>query len=72
MSETWKVRIEAGLHRGEVVGLYFTTVLLIVVEFCFVYWLTSSGFRKRSTARSQVSSQCRPGTRSPALRSQSS
>jgi hypothetical protein len=39
MSETWKVRIEAGLHRGEVVGLYFTTVLLIVVEFCFVYWL---------------------------------
>ncbi len=39
MSETWKVRIEAGLHHGEVVGLYFTTVLLIVVEFCFVYWL---------------------------------
>ncbi len=39
MSETWKVRIEAGLRRGEVVGLYFTTVLLIAVEFCFVYWL---------------------------------
>jgi hypothetical protein len=39
MSETCKVRIAAGLHRGEVVGLYFTTVLLIVVEFCFVYWL---------------------------------
>lgn len=39
MSETWKVRIEAGLRRGETLGLYFTTVLLIVVEFCFVYWL---------------------------------
>jgi hypothetical protein len=39
MSETWKIRIEAGLRRGEVLGLYFTTVLLIVVEFCFVYLL---------------------------------
>ncbi len=39
MSGVWKARIEAGLRHGEVLGLYFTTALLIVVEFCFVYWL---------------------------------
>src|SRR5690242_12039085 len=29
----------ARLDGGEVAGLYFTTALLIIVEFCFVYWL---------------------------------
>lgn len=39
MSNVWKVRLEGALRQGEVVGLYFTTAMLIVVEFCFVYWL---------------------------------
>jgi hypothetical protein len=39
MSNTWKARLDRILCGGEVAGLYFTTVLLIVVEFCFVYWL---------------------------------
>lgn len=39
MSTTWKARLDRTLCGGEVVGLYFTTALLIVVEFCFVYWL---------------------------------
>ena len=39
MSDTWKVRLDRTLRGGEVAGLYFTTALLIVVEFCFVYWL---------------------------------
>lgn len=39
MSGTWKARLDGTLHRGEVAGLYFTTALLVVVEFCFVCWL---------------------------------
>jgi len=39
MSDTWKVRLDGALRRGEVAGLYFTTALLVVVEFCFVCWL---------------------------------
>jgi hypothetical protein len=39
MSNTWKTRLDRTLCGGEVAGLYFTTALLIVVEFCFVYWL---------------------------------
>ena len=39
MSNPWKVRLDGVLREGEIVGLYFTTALLIVVEFCFVYWL---------------------------------
>lgn len=39
MSNAWKVRLDGVLREGEVVGLYFTTAMLIVVEFCFVYWL---------------------------------
>jgi hypothetical protein len=35
----WKARLEAALRGGEVFGLYFMTALLVVVEFCFVYWL---------------------------------
>ena len=37
MSNVWKVRLDGVLREGEVVGLYFTTAMLIVVEFCFVY-----------------------------------
>ena len=39
MSDTWKARLDGALGRGEVAGLYFTTALLVVVEFCFVCWL---------------------------------
>jgi hypothetical protein len=39
MSNIWKARLDRTLCEVEVAGLYFTTALLIVVEFCFVYWL---------------------------------
>jgi hypothetical protein len=39
MSNPWKVRLDGVLREGEIVGLYFTTAMLIVVEFCFVYWI---------------------------------
>ena len=39
MSNAWKTSLDGALRREEVAGLYFTTALLIVVEFCFVYWL---------------------------------
>jgi hypothetical protein len=39
MSNACKSRLDGTLRRGEVARLYFTTTLLIVVEFCFVYWL---------------------------------
>ena len=39
MSSAWKARLGGALRGGEVAGLYFTTALLIVVEFCFVCWL---------------------------------
>lgn len=39
MSNAWKARLNRILRGGEIAGLYFTTALLIVVEFCFVYWL---------------------------------
>jgi hypothetical protein len=39
MSNAWKTSLDGALRRGEVAGLFFTTALLIVVEFCFVYWL---------------------------------
>jgi hypothetical protein len=39
MRDTWKARLDGALRRGEVAGLYFTTALLVVVEFCFVCWL---------------------------------
>jgi len=39
MRNAWKARLDGALRGGEVAGLYFTTALLIMVEFCFVYWL---------------------------------
>ena len=39
MSNAWIARLDGALREGEVAGLYFTTALLIVVEFCFVCWL---------------------------------
>ena len=39
MSNVWKAQVDRALREGEVAGLYFTTALLIAVEFSFVYWL---------------------------------
>ncbi len=39
MTSAWRARLDGALRGGEVAGLYFTTALLIIVEFCFVYWL---------------------------------
>ena len=54
MSNRWKSYLDRTLQEGEMFGLVFTTLLLIVVEGCFVYWLnhiqlperqfTASGF----------------------------
>jgi len=44
MSNAWKTCFDGALRRGEVAGLYFTTAVLIVVEFCFVYWLNRIQF----------------------------
>ena len=39
MTSAWRARLDGALRGAEVAGLHFTTALLIVVEFCFVYWL---------------------------------
>ena len=54
MSNKWKRYLDRALQEGEMIGLVFTTLMLIVVEGCFVYWLhriqlpvrqfTASGF----------------------------
>jgi hypothetical protein len=38
MSCAWKRYFERALQEGEMFGLVFTTLMLIVVEGCFVYW----------------------------------
>ena len=54
MSNTWKARLDGALRRGEVAGLYFTTALLVVVEFCFVCWLNRIPIPDVPTVRSRV------------------
>ena len=54
MSCTWQGYLDRALKRGEMFGLVFTTLMLIAIEGCFVYWLnhvqlpdrplTASGF----------------------------
>ena len=39
MSNRWKSYLDRTLQEGEMFGLVFTTLMLIVVEACFVYWL---------------------------------
>ena len=39
MSNRWKSYLDRTLQEGEMFGLVFTTLMLIVVEGCFVYWL---------------------------------
>ncbi len=39
MRSKWKRYLDRTLQEGEMFGLVFTTLMLIVVEGCFVYWL---------------------------------
>src|SRR5579885_1569173 len=39
MSRTWKRYLDRVLQEGEMFGLVFTTLMLIVLEGCFVCWL---------------------------------
>jgi hypothetical protein len=39
MSCKWKKYLDRILKEGEMFGLVFTTLVLIVIEGCFVYWL---------------------------------
>ena len=39
MKFTWKIWLDRVLQEGEIFGLVFTTLMLILVEGCFVYWL---------------------------------
>jgi len=39
MRNKWKRYLDRTLQEGEMFGLVFTTLMLIVVEGCFVYWL---------------------------------
>ena len=61
MSGTWKARLDGALRRGEVAGLYFTTALLVVVEFCFVCWLNRIPIPDVPTAGAPGSLFCRRG-----------
>jgi uncharacterized membrane protein len=45
-------RLEVVLHEGEVFGLIFTAVMLIIVEACFVYWLNHIQLPDYSVAQS--------------------
>ena len=61
MSDTWKARLDGALRRGEVAGLYFTTALLVVVEFCFVCWLNRIPRFRTYRPRAPGSLFCRRG-----------
>lgn len=45
-------RLEIVLHEGEVFGLIFTAVMLIIVEACCVYWLNHIQLPDYSVAQS--------------------
>ena len=45
-------RLETVLHEGEVFGLIFTAVMLIIVEACCVYWLNHIQLPDYSVAQS--------------------
>lgn len=41
-------RLERILREGEILGLVFTVLLLIVIEACFVYWLNHLHLPRRT------------------------
>jgi hypothetical protein len=45
-------RLQIVLHEGEVFGLIFTAVLLILIEACYVYWLNHIQLPDYSVAQS--------------------
>ena len=47
MNHTWKRSIERVLHEGEIFGLVFMALMLIVIEGCLVYWLHHMQFPER-------------------------
>ena len=52
MTSIGKRRLARVLHEGEVCGLIFTAVMLILVEACCVYWLNHIQFPDRPAAQS--------------------
>jgi len=52
MTSARQKRIIRVLHEGEIVGLVFTAVLLVVVEACFVFWLNHMQLPDRPLAQS--------------------
>ena len=49
---TCKRWLDRVLQEGEIFGLVFTTLMLIVVEGCFVYWLQHIQFPDRAFSES--------------------
>src|SRR5580704_3499442 len=45
-----KRSLDRALREGEMLGLIFTTLILIVVEGCFVYWLHHNRLPDRQIA----------------------
>ena len=52
MSCNWRRNVDRVLQQGEMFGLVFTTLLLIVIEACFVYWLNHIQLQDRPFAAS--------------------
>ena len=47
MNGTWKRSLDRVLQKGEMFGLVFVALLLIVIEGCLVYWLNHMQFPER-------------------------
>lgn len=52
MNRTWKRSLDRMLQEGEMFGLVFMALMLIVVEGCLVYWLHHTQFPERSVSPS--------------------
>ena len=52
MSRTWKRSLDRVLQEGEMFGLAFMALMLIVIEGCLVYWLRHMQFPDRPVSPS--------------------
>jgi hypothetical protein len=52
MNRTWKRSLDRVLQEGEMFGLVFVALLLIVIEGCLVYWLHHMQFPDRPVSPS--------------------
>lgn len=52
MNHTWKKSLDRVLQEGEMFGLIFMALMLIVIEGCLVYWLHHLQFRERPASPS--------------------